>query len=269
MSDQLHLGPMPAVAFGTWPLKGDACRDLVLSAIDVGYRHIDTAQGYGNEADVGRALAQAGRRDELFLTTKLWQNQLSPDRVSKAVDESLERLQTSSVDLLLIHWPNPAIPLSETLAAMDAVRRSGRAKHIGVSNFTTKLLAEAQATGVALLCNQVEFHPFLDQRKVLAATRAAGLFLVGYSPLARGRGGEPSVLQEIERRYNKTRPQIILRWAVQHDGVGVAVKSSTRERQAENLAIFDFALDETEMAAITALANNTRVVNLGIAPAWD
>jgi 2,5-diketo-D-gluconate reductase B len=269
MTGQIMLGPMPAIGFGTWPLKGEQCRDAVLSAIDVGYRLIDTAQAYGNEAEVGAALRAAGARDRIFLTTKLWPDRLAPDDVSQAVDESLSRLQTDHVDLLLVHWPNPAIPLAETLAAMDAVRRSSRAKRIGISNFTTKLIAEAKSTGVELFCNQVEFHPFLDQRKVLAATREAGLHLVGYSPLARGKGGGQDVLQEIGNRYGKNWSQVILRWALQHDGVGVVVKASTRARQAENLAIFDFALNEAEMEAVTGLANNTRVVDMAIAPAWD
>ena len=240
MTKQPHLGPMPALGFGTWPLAGQNCRDTVLSALDVGYRHIDTAQAYGNEAEVGQAMASFGARQDLFVTTKLWQDRLGAEDVSAAVDESLGRLNTSYVDLLLIHWPNLAVPIAETLGAMETVRRTGRARHIGVSNFTTKLLAEAGACGVELFCNQVEFHPFLDQRTVLAATRTAGLFLVGFSPLARGRGGDPPVLEAIGTRHGKSRAQVILRWALQHDGVAVVAKSSTRERQAENLANLRF-----------------------------
>ena len=269
MTKQTTLGPMPAVAFGTWPLEGRKGRDAVLSAIEVGYRHIDTAQGYGNEREVGEAIRAAGNRAELFVTTKLWQDKLGKADVSTAVDESLNRLQMPFIDLLLIHWPNPAVPLAETLAAMDAVRQSGRVKHIGVSNFTTKLLAEAKATGVELFCNQVEFHPFLDQSKVLAATRDAGLFLVGYCPLARGAGGHPPLLTDFGAKHGKSPSQVMLRWALQHDGVGIAVKSATRARQVENLDLFDFILDEAEMAAITRLANGTRVVDLAIAPDWD
>jgi 2,5-diketo-D-gluconate reductase B len=170
------LGAMPTVAFGTWPLKGAECRRLVAQAIDAGYRHIDTAQGYGNEADVGAGLDDASlSRDQVFVTTKIWPDRLSEQMIAPALAESLDKLRLDYVDLLLIHWPNPLVPVSETLNAMDAERRAGRVRHLGVSNFNRDLLSEAVATGVPLLCNQVEFHPFLDQSKILAATRAADL----------------------------------------------------------------------------------------------
>jgi 2,5-diketo-D-gluconate reductase B len=263
------LGPMPSIGFGTWPLSGEICRDAVASAIDVGYRHIDTAQMYGNEAEVGDGIWASGiGRSDIFLTTKLWPDRLHASAVEGALEESLGRLQTDYVDLLLVHWANPKIPLLETLQAFDALRRRGKARQIGVSNFTTALLAEAKATGIALFCNQVEFHPFLDQRKVLAATRDAGLWLVGFSPLARGRAA-PAAIEEIARRHAKTPAQVVLRWAVQQDGVGVVAKSSGRERQQENIAIFDFELDEAEMEQISALRDGTRVVNLSVSPVWD
>src|SRR5690606_34159179 len=162
---------------GTWPVEGEACRQLVAEAIDVGYRAIDTAQSYNNEAAVGAGIRDAGLpREEIFLATKLWPDRLRAELVGPAVDESLDRLGVDFVDLLLIHWPNPDVPLAETLLAFDAVRKAGKARFIGVSNFTAALTREAAKVGVPLLCNQVEFHPFLDQTKVLDAARAAGMF---------------------------------------------------------------------------------------------
>ncbi|MGH6644375.1 MAG: aldo/keto reductase [Bradyrhizobium sp.] len=264
------LGAMPAIGFGTWPLSGDACRSAVASAIDVGYRHIDTAQMYGNEAEVGDGIRASGiGRSDIFLTTKLWPDRLGAADVPAAVDESLEKLQMDHVDLLLVHWANPKIPMAETLQAFDDVRRSGKARAIGVSNFTTRLLSEAKATGIALFCNQVEFHPYLDQRKVLAATRDAGQWLIGFSPLARGTKGVPAIIGLIAQRRGKTPAQVVLRWALQHDGVAIVAKSSGKERQRENIAIFDFELNEAEMAHISSLHDGTRVVNLDVAPAWD
>jgi 2,5-diketo-D-gluconate reductase B len=264
------LGAMPTVAFGTWPLKGAECRRLVTQAIDAGYRHIDTAQGYGNEADVGAGLDDASlSRDQVFVTTKIWPDRLSERMIAPALAESLDKLRLDYVDLLLIHWPNPLVPVSETLNAMDAERRAGRVRHLGVSNFNRDLLSDAVATGVPLLCNQVEFHPFLDQSKILAATRAADLNLIAFSPLARGRVNESAVLRAIAARLDRTPAQIALRWIIQHEGVGYAAKASSRPRIDENIDVFSFELTLDDMAAIDGLADGRRVVNLSIAPTWD
>lgn len=267
---ELMLGPMPAIGFGTWPLAGDKARRAVAEAIAVGYRAIDTAQAYGNETEVGAGIRDSGiARSDIFVTTKVWPDRLAAGEVGPAVEESLDRLGIGPADLVLVHWPNPEVPVTETLHALDAVRRAGRTKLIGVSNFTTRLLAEAVAVGVPLFCNQVEFHPFLDQRKILAATRAAGLYLVAYSPLARGRVGESETLKAIGRKYGKSAAQVALRWIVEQDGVGYAAKASSPARMKENRDIANFSLTAEEMAAISALADGTRVVNLAIAPAWD
>lgn len=264
------LGPMPAVGFGTWPLAGDVCRRLVAEAIDVGYRAIDTAQSYDNEADVGAGIRDAGLpREQLFVTTKIWPDRLRPEHVGPAVDESLERLGVDKIDLLLIHWPNPDVPIAETLHAFDEARRAGKARLVGLSNFTVALLNEAKAVGVPLFCNQVEFHPFLDQGKVLAASRAAEMFVVAFSPLARGRVAQSPVLSAIGRDHGRTPAQVALRWLVQQPGVGYVAKASSRARMTENYAVTDFALTPDEMAAVSALADGTRVVDLAIAPDWD
>ena len=266
----LMLGPMPAVGFGTWPLEGRDCRRLVAEAIDVGYRAVDTAQSYHNEAAVGAGIRDAGLpRDEIFVTTKLWPDRLRAELVRPAVEESLDRLGVDFVDLLLIHWPNPEVPLAETLLAFDAVRKAGKARFVGVSNFTAALTGEAAKIGVPLLCNQVEFHPFLDQSKVLAAARAAGMFLVAYAPIARGLVAASPVLAAIGRKHDRTATQVGLRWLVQQPGVGFAAKASSRARLVENLAVDDFTLSAAEMAEISALADGTRVVDLSIAPEWD
>ena len=264
------LGPMPAIGFGTWPLKGQDCRRLVAEAIDVGYRAIDTAQGYGNEAEVGAGVRDSGLpRGEVFLTTKIWPDRLRAEQVGPAVAESLDRLGVDHVDLLLVHWPNPEVPLSETLHAFDEVRQAGKTRLIGVSNFTVALIGDAVKTGVPIFCNQVEYHPFLDQRKVLAASRAADIFLVAYAPVARGLVASSPVLAEIGRRHGRTATQVGLRWLVQQPGVGFAAKASSRVRLVENLAVSDFTLTDAEMAEIAALADGTRLVNVSIAPDWD
>ncbi len=264
------LGPMPAVGFGTWPLAGDACRRLVAEAIDVGYRAIDTAQRYENEAEVGAGIRDAGLpREEIFITTKIGPNRLRAEQVGPAVDESLERIGVDTIDLLLIHWPNPEVPIADTMHALDEARCAGKARLLGLSNFTVALLSDAKKVGVPLFCNQIEFHPFLDQSKVLAACRAAEMFVVAFSPLARGRVAHSPVLSAIGRKHGRTEAQIALRWLVQQPGVGYAAKASSRARMVENLAVTDFALSSEEMAEVSALADGTRVVNLPIAPDWD
>jgi len=264
------LGPMPTVGFGTWPLKGAECRSLVAEAIAAGYRAIDTAQAYGNEADVGLGLKDAALpRGEIFVTTKIWPDRIKGKMIGPALAESLDNLGLDFVDLLLIHWPNPDVPVAETLAAMDVEREAGRVRHIGVSNFNTALLAEALATGVPLLCNQVEFHPFLDQSKILAAVQKAGMKLIAYSPLARGRVGKSEVLREIAGRLGRTPAQVALRWIIEHDGVGYAAKASSRQRIEENLDVFSFGLTAADRNAIDEVADGGRVVNMSIAPSWD
>ncbi len=267
---QLMLGPMPAVGFGTWPLSGEACRRLVAEAIDVGYRAIDTAQSYQNEAEAGAGIRDAGlSREEIFVTTKIWPDRLRPEQVRLAVDESLERLGVDTIDLLLVHWPNPKVPIADTLHALDEARRAGKARLLGLSNFTVALLNDAKKVGVPLFCNQIEFHPFLDQSKVLAASRAAEMFVIAFSPLARGLVARSPVLSAIGRKHGRTAAQVGLRWLVQQPGVGYAAKASSRARMVENLAVADFALTDEEMADVSALADGTRVVDLPIAPRWD
>ncbi len=266
---------IPAIGLGTWPMKGEECARAVASALQSGYRHIDTAAFYGNETDVGAGLKASGSaRDSYFLTTKVWKDDIAPGDLERSAEASLKRLGVSAVDLLLIHWPNPAVATADCIKALCNAKRAGLARHIGVSNFTTRHLADAlSATSEPLVCNQVEYHPHLDQSKVMAATRAAGMAFVAYCPLGRGDVGgvmtEP-VVNDIAKRLGKSTAQIVLRWHMQQPGVVAIPKSATPARIAANLDVFNFALSPSDMAAITALARpNGRVVNVAHAPQWD
>ncbi|PSJ61800.1 aldo/keto reductase [Kumtagia ephedrae] len=252
---------IPALGLGTWTLRGDACADLVASALALGYRHVDTAARYDNEADVGRGLAASDiGRDAVFVTTKVWYTDIAAGKLERAAEASLRRLGLHHVDLLLIHWPNPTIPLKETIGALNAARRGGLTRHVGVSNFPPRLLAEAVALSEApLVCDQVEYHPYLDQSKLVAACRAADMALVSYCPLFRDGGlfSEPAVRAAAEH-HGKTPGQVILRWHVQQAGVVAIPRTTRKERLAENIAVFDFALSEPEMEAITTLTQAGR-----------
>lgn len=264
---------IPALGLGTWTLKGKECSGLVAEALRVGYRDVDTAAAYGNEEAVGEGLRASGvARDAVFVTTKVWWTDLGAADLRRSAEASLSRLGLDAVDLLLIHWPNPAIPLAETVAALNSVREEGLARHIGVSNFPTALLREAIALSDApLVANQVEHHPYLDQSKVRAVCEAAGMALVGYCPLHRSGGllQEP-VIVEAARAHGRTPGQIVLRWHVQQPGTVAIPRTGRKERLAENAAIFDFALSDDEMAAISALgAAANRICDYDFSPEWD
>ena len=247
---------VPAIGFGTWPLRGWSGRRAIARALELGYRHVDTAQVYGNEADVGSALRGSGvARDEVFLVTKLQRDNLRADAVRRSTEESLRRLVTDYIDLLLIHWPNDAVSLAETLTAMTALRESGKTRFIGVCNFNAALLAEAVEThGADLLCNQVEYHPFLSQRTALAAVQRLGMILVAYSPVARGRVNDDPTIRTIAVKHGKTPAQIALRWLIEQEGVAAIPKAGSAAHAAENLAIFDFALDQDDRLTIGRLS---------------
>lgn len=261
---------IPIIGLGTWELRGRDCARLVEQAIHLGYRHIDTAQMYANEAEVGEGVRKSGRRAEVMVTTKVAHTSMAPQDVERSVKESLRKLRIDEIDLLIIHWPNDRVPLAETLGAMAKLKQVGYVRQIGVSNFTVKLLDEAvKATDEPLVCNQIEYHPFLDQTKVVAATRAHGMAVVAYSPIARGSASGHDVLERIGRAHGKSAAQVSLRWLVQQDIV-VIPRTSKRERLEENIAIFDFALSPAEMAEIAALsAAQKRIVNLAWSPEWD
>ncbi len=265
---------IPLVGLGTWELRGRSCARVVEQALRLGYRHIDTAEIYDNERDVGEGLYTSGvRRNDVFLTTKIWPSHFAPRALERAARDSLVRLRQSEVDLLLLHWPNPQIPLEETLGALCKVKRDGLARHIGVSNFTVAMLEEATRISTEpLVCDQVECHPYLNQSKVLAACRAHGMALVAYSPIARGSAARnDKVLASIGAAHKKTAAQVCLRYLVQQNIV-VIPRTSKHERLTENASIFDFSLGEMEMGAIAALARpDGRVVNFAYSGTidWD
>jgi 2,5-diketo-D-gluconate reductase B len=247
---------IPLLGLGTWELRGRVCSRVVEQALRLGYRHLDTAEIYDNERDVGEGLRASGvKRSDVFVTTKIWPAHFAPLELERAARECLARLRLSEVDLLLLHWPNPQIPLAETLGALGKVKRDGLARHIGISNFTVTLIEQAvKATAEPLVCDQVECHPFLDQSKVIAACHAHGMAVVAYSPIARGTVRNDAVLSRIGAAHKKTAAQVCLRFLVQRNIV-VIPRTSKLERLSENAAIFDFTLSDDEMAAITALAD--------------
>jgi diketogulonate reductase-like aldo/keto reductase len=262
---------IPLIGLGTWLQKGSACVRIVDQALRLGYRHIDTAQGYENEAEVGEGLRHSGvPRNEVFVTTKVWMTNLAPRDLIRAAKESLVKMKLSEVDLLLIHWPNATIPLAETIGALAQTKQAGLARHIGVSNFTVALMDEAvKLSPEPLVCNQVEYHALLDQSKVIAAAKRLDMAVIAYSPIARGAVGEEGVLARIGAAHGKSPAQVSLRWLVQQ-GVPAIPRTSRVERLSENIAVFDFELSNEEMDQIFALGSAAgRIVSPAFAPKWD
>jgi len=269
---EAHGARIPALGLGTFRLDGSVARRMVGYALEVGYRHIDTAQMYGNEAEVGAAIASSGvARDEVWLTTKIWPDNFRAGALQRAAETSVRRLRTVP-DLLLLHWPNPSVPLAETMRALNEAKRRGLARHIGISNFTVALIQEALARSEEpLIADQVEYQPYLSQDAVREELRANGMALIAYSPLAQGRVFGDPTLARIGERHGKTPGQVTLRWLLQQDGVAAIPRSSREAHARANFAIFDFALSAAEMAEIAALARpGGRQINpAGMAPRWD
>ncbi len=262
---------IPAIGLGTWELHGRTCARVVEQALRLGYRHIDTAEMYDNEREVGEAVRASGvKRGDVFITTKVWPSHLAPRELERAAKESLARLRLTEVDLLLIHRPNPHIPLSETIPALCRMKTAGFARHIGISNFTVAMIEEAvRLSSEPLVTNQVEWHPFLDQSKVRAACRRHGLVLTAYSPVARGKASNDPTLRAIGKRLGRTAAQVALRFLLQ-EGAVVIPRTSKIERLSENLNVLDFALSDAEVNDIRALASpGGRMVTMGSAPKWD
>jgi 2,5-diketo-D-gluconate reductase B len=262
---------IPAIGLGTWDLRGRTCARMVEQALRLGYRHVDTAEMYGNESEVGEGLRACGIvRREVFITTKVWQDHLARRAFERATRDSLAKLRLSEVDLLLIHWPNPRIPLADTIGALCKMKREGLTRHVGISNFTVDLVAEAVKLATEpLVTNQIEWHPYIDQSKVIGASRRHGLSVTAYSPIARGRAIDDDTLQAIGLRHRKSAGQVCLRFLIQ-EGAIVIPRTSKRERLAENMAIFDFELAPAEMEEVRSLANpRGRIVNWSGSPNWD
>jgi len=263
---------IPALGFGTFRMPGPDTLRMVPAALKTGFRHIDTAQIYGNEAEVGDGIKASGvARGDIFLTTKVWVDKYHRADLIASVEESLAKLKTDYVDLLLLHWPAGAA-LAEPIAALNEVVQAGKVRHIGVSNFSTALMAEAASLSKApLVTNQIEYHPYLDQSAVIEAASKAGMAITAYYAMADGKVFDEPVLKDIAVSKGKSVAQIVLRWVVQQDRLVALSKTANEARLAENFAIFDFELSETEMAAIHALSKpNGRIVSPGgLAPEWD
>ena len=262
---------MPGIGFGTLGNVGDAGSALVEAALAEGYRYIDTSRYYGNEEAVGRALARSAvPRGDIWVTTKLLHPKTPPQPdIAFELDKSLRLLQTDYVDLLLIHWPNPEVSLEWALGKFAALREQGKARTIGLSNFPTALLRQALEIVGDLAANQVEYHPYLNQRPLLDLMRERGLVLIAHSPLARGAVLNDPVLQEIAKRRQLSVAQVALRWLVQQERV-VAIPGVLNVGQLrENLKVLEVTLTNSEMAAISALARGTRIVDPPHSPAWD
>ena len=267
-----HGADIPAVGFGTSQL-GD-CGEVVSNALKLGYRHIDTAWKYGSERGVGEGIrASRVPREEIFLATKVSHEYLRADDFARSVDESLANLQVDYVDLLHVHWPTiDNIPLAETMGALAKAKREGKTRHIGVANFNIALLEEAiRLCPEPLVTLQAEYHPYLDQAKVLAACRRLGLVFTAYCPLARGRLFKDEVLAEIAKAREKTIAQIALRWIMQQGNIAAIPRSANPKHMAESLHVFDFELTAGEMDRIFALKRpDGRIANpKGRAPPWD
>ena len=246
---------IPALGFGTWKLTGKDCEESVADALEIGYRHIDTARMYENETEVGRGMTASGvPREDVFLVTKIWPQDFAKDRARKAAEDSLRQLNVDYVDLLLLHWPSSDTPLAETLGVLAALREEGKIRHAGVSNFPNHLLDESLEI-MPILTNQIEYHPYTDRAAVVEHCQARDVMITAYTPLARGAVDKDPVIRRIAERYGKTPAQVTLRWLIQQDKVSTIPKAATPDRRRENLDIGDFTLDDEEMAAINRPRN--------------
>ena len=264
---------IPALGFGTFRMPDEDVLRVLPEALKLGFRHVDTAQIYKNEAAVGEVIAKSGiPRADIFLTTKVWVDRVGHDAFIASVDESLAKLKTDHVDLLLLHWPQSEMPLADRIGALNDLRKAGKVKNIGVSNFSSTLMAEAVSLSDApIVTNQVEYHPYLDQTKVIDQARKTGMSVTAYYLMADGKVPQDPLLKEIGSRHGKTAAQVALRWAVQQKDVIALSKTANVSRLPENFDIFDFALGDGEMAEIHKLARpDGRIVNPGhLAPEWD
>ena len=260
---------IPALGFGTFRMKGEECTQAVENALKVGYRHLDTAEIYENEKAVGAGIKASGLgREDLFITTKAWMDDMSADGVRRSLDQSLRDLGIDYADLWLIHWPNPKYEVEETLAAMTKEVEQGRVRHIGVSNFPV-VLFERAVKAAPVVCNQVEYHPYLSQAKVIEAARKHNALVMAYAPLGIGKCHSDESLAAIGAKYGKTAAQVTLRWFMQQPLVGAIPKASGYAHAEENFRIFDFELAAEDMAAIAGLARGERMIEPDFGPEWD
>ena len=247
---------IPAIGFGTWELRGAPAVRAIEAALDAGYRHIDTAVMYGNETQVGEAIRSHGTpRDDIFITTKVWPAEAGDGPFQRSAEASLKRLGVEQVDLLLIHWPSPSVPMKEQIFTLCDAKRRGFTRHIGISNFTAEMVEQAvKFSTEPLVTNQIEHHPWIDQSAVFKACAGHGISITSYSPIGKARRLDDPVIVEVARAKKKTPAQVVLRWQIQQP-MNIAIpRSSNPGRIVENIGIFDFALTPEEMRRISALA---------------
>lgn len=262
---------IPRLGLGTFRMQGDACRTAVESALSLGYRHIDTAEMYANEEAIGAAIKSSGvPRNELHLTTKVWNENLAPEAIRRAFDASLKKLRLDVVDLYLVHWPSRTMNLPAVFETLIRLKEEGRTRAIGVANFTLALLkTTVEEIRAPIACNQIEYHVFLDASKVKKYLDAKSIPLVAYCPLAQGRAADDPTLIAIGRKHNASAAQVALKWLLEQDGVAAIPKASRAESQKANLDALGVQLDDDDRKAIAALPKARRFVNPGFAPAWD
>jgi 2,5-diketo-D-gluconate reductase B len=262
---------VPEVGLGTHRLIGREGENTIKLALNLGYRHIDTAQSYKNEREVGEAIKRSHvDREDIFLTTKVWHTHLEKDDVLKIAENSLRELDTPYVDLLLVHWPNPGVNIEKTMEAFLSLRDQGKALNIGVANFPLKLLKEVnEELGAPIFCNQVEYHPFLSQFDLLDYTAEQDILFTAYSPLAHAKVMENLLLQKLGEKYGKSPAQIALRWLIEQEQVVAIPKASTEEHLKQNIDIFDFVLEDDDFYAIDDIQKDTRLIDPDFAPEWD
>ncbi len=268
---EAHGARIPQIGLGTMTLTGEVGVKAMTTALQLGYRHLDTAAHYGNEKENGEALRASGvKRADVFITTKVRQDDAMPDAFARVVDQSLKNLELPYVDLLLIHWPSKTVPLNLTIGALCKAKKDGKTKHVGISNFTTALLDEAwKVTSEPLVCNQIEVHPFINQDKVIAASKKYDMAVEAYVPIARGKVPGAEALERIGKAHGKSAAQISLRYLIEL-GLIVLPRSTNPAHLKENLEVFDFKLSPAELAELKTLnATNMRVVNPPHAPVWD
>jgi 2,5-diketo-D-gluconate reductase B len=260
---------IPQLGFGTWLITGHDATDGVRDALEIGYRHIDTARAYENEAEVGEGIASSGvDRGDIWLTTKIWLDDYEPERLKRAAEDSLRNLRTDHIDLLLLHWPSADVPVERSLQAMRELQAAGRIRHAGVSNFPAGMLARALEI-LPLFADQVEYHPFLAQDALLDVIRQHDMTLTAYSPLAHGKVVGHPELTAIGEQYGKTAGQVALRWLLDQPQVTTAPKASSHARRLENFEVYDFALSDADRERIAALPKDVRTANPSWAPDWS
>jgi len=262
---------LPRLGLGTFRMQSEVCRAAVESALGLGYRHIDTAEMYGNEDAIGAAIATSGvARKDLHVTTKVWNENLAPDAIRRAFDTSLNKLKLDHFDLYLVHWPSTGMDLPAVFETLLKLKQQGRTRAIGVANFNLALLKTVvEEIKAPIACNQIEYHVMLDQAKVARYLAAKSIPLVAYCPLAQGRAATDETLIAIGRKHNTGAAQVALKWLLDQEGVAAIPKASRPESQKANLDALKVKLDDDDRKAIAALPKDKRFVNPGFAPAWD